>query len=157
MNLRLFDAAGPDALALAGFVCSTGPSFEDDVQNWVRTDAIGWLNDLPKSVFQRRHLALIDDGSSVVAITAWQDIIRVDLEGIWLEVLAVAAGSQHRGVGQATYDLVIEHLRTVDRDGDHVVGVVHLANSRSQRLLDRNGWQRVAAWDADHELWAGRL
>lgn len=157
MNLRLFDPAGPDAHALAGFACSTGASFEDDVQIWVRSDAIGWLNDLPKSVFQRRHLALVEDGSSVVAVTAWQDIIRVDLDGIWLEVLAVASGSQHGGIGQATFDLVIDHLRTVDRDGDHVVGVVHADNWRSQRLLDRNDWKGVVAWDADHELWAGRL
>lgn len=157
MKLRSFDAAGPDARALAGFVCSTGASFEDDVQDWIRADAIGWLNDIPKSGFQRRHLALVEDGSSLVGVTAWQDIIRVDLEGIWLEVLAVSTESQHGGLGQAVYDLVIDHLRTVDRDGDHLGGVVHVDNERSQRLLDRNGWQRVADWDTDHELWAGLL
>lgn len=157
MRLRTLDPAGPDARALAGFVCSTGPSFEDEVQDWIRSDAIGWLNDIPKAAFQRRHLSLAENGSSLVAVAAWQDILRIDLDGIWLEVLAVAAGFQHGGNGQASYDLVTDHLRTVDREGDHVVGLVHSDNERSQRLLDRNGWRRIADLDTDHELWAGHL
>jgi len=155
--LRPFSATGDDARTLTNFACSTGPICEDEVEDWVRHRALGWLNDIPKAAFQRRHLALVESDESVVAVAAWQDIVRVDLEGIWLEVLAVAATSQHDGRGQAAYDLVVEKLRRVDRDGDEVVGVVHLDNERSQRLLTRNGWRSISAWDADHELWAGRL
>lgn len=88
MNLRPFDAAAGDAAPLEWFRCTTGAPFEDEVEAWIRTDAVGWANDLPRALFQRRTLALIEDGTATVAVVAWQDITRVDLEGIWLEVLA---------------------------------------------------------------------
>jgi hypothetical protein len=95
-----------------------------------------------------------DDDGATVAVAAWQDITRVDLEGIWLEVLAVAVAHQHAGRGRAVYDLVVEHIRTVDREGDHLAGLVHVDNQRSKRLLARAGWTSVTQWD-DHELWVG--
>jgi hypothetical protein len=54
------------------------------------------------------------------------------------------------------YDLVVEHLRTVDREGDHLAGLVHVDNQRSKRLLASAGWTSVTQWD-DHELWVGCL
>lgn len=99
---------------------------------------------------------MIEDGGDLVAIVAWQDIIRVDLDGIWLEVLAVSLDHQHGGRGVASYDLVVDHLRTIARDGDHLAGLVHVDNIRSKRLLEAEGWTSVSAWD-DHELWVGHL
>ena len=64
MNLRPFDAGAGDADRLDEFRCSTGAPFEDDVEAWIRTDAIGWANDLPRARFQRRTLALIEDGEA---------------------------------------------------------------------------------------------
>lgn len=86
-----------------------------------------------------------------------QDIVRVDLEGIWLEVLAVAGTSQHGGRGQEAFDLVIDQLRTVERDADLLAGLVHVDNHGSQRMLTRHGWRAVASWDDDHELWVRQI
>lgn len=124
MKLRPFDAAAGDASRLGQFRCSTGPAFEDDVEAWIRTDAVGWANDLPQARFQRRTLAFVEDGEATTAVVAWHDITRVDLEGIWLEVLAVALDHQHDGQGQAAYELTVDHLRAVERDGDHLAGLV---------------------------------
>ncbi len=156
MNLRPFDAAVGDAVRLSQFRCSTGAPFEDEVEAWIRTDAVAWANDLPRAQFQRRTLGLIVDGEELFAVVAWQDITRVDLEGIWLEVLAVALDHQHGGRGQEAYELTVDRLRAVERDGDHLVGVVHVDNARSRRLLAAFGWSSVAPWD-DHELWVGSL
>ncbi len=157
MILRPFSPAVGDAATLALFACSTGTPFEDDVEEWIQTHAVGWLNDIPKAVFQRRQLALLEDAGAVAAVAAWQDIVRVDLEGIWLEVLAVGLTSQHGGRGQEAYELVIDHLRTVERDGDLLAGLVHVDNDRSQRMLTRNGWRAVAPWEGNHELWVGQI
>lgn len=156
MNLRPFDAAGGDAVRLSQFRCSTGAPFEGEVEEWICTDAVAWANVLPRSLFQRRTLALIEDGEATVAAVAWQDIVRVDLEGIWLEVLAVALDHQHGGRGQAAYELTVDHLRAVERDGDHLAGLVNVDNDRSKRLLTAYEWSSVATWD-DHELWVGSL
>ena len=156
MNLRAFDAAAGDSARLSQFRCSTGAPLEDEVEAWIRTDAVGWANDLPRAQFQRRTLAFIEEGEATVAVVAWQDIVQVDLEGIWLEVLAVDLGHQHGGRGQAAYELTVDHLRTSERDGDHLAGLVHVDNDRSKRLLTAAGWSSVADWD-DHELWVGSL
>lgn len=84
---------------------------------------------------------------------AWQDIVRVDIEGIWLEVLAVDISHQHSGRGRQVYDLPVDHLGTIDRDGDHIAGLVHQDNERSKRLLTEVGWTFVSPSD-DYELWA---
>ncbi len=65
------------------------------METWIRTDAVGWTNDMPRAQFQRRTLAIVEGGASTAAVVAWQDITRVGLEGIWLEVLAVALDHQH--------------------------------------------------------------
>ena len=156
MILREFDASRGDAALLAGFACSTGPPFEAEVEDWIRTTAVAWLNDIPRARFQRRVLGLLEDGDELVAVVAWQDIARIDLEGIWLEVLAVSVARQHDGRGSQAYALAIDHLRTVDRDGDHLAGLVHVDNDRSGRLLITMGWTAVTTW-GDHEVWVGRL
>lgn len=97
-----------------------------------------------------------DEADSLVAVAAWQDIVRVDLEGIWLQVLAVATDHQHGGNARAAYDLVLELIQRRDRDGDDLAALVHPDNHRSKRLLTSVGWDYVAALD-DHELWAARL
>ncbi len=156
MKLRTFDAAAGDVARLDQFRCSTGAPFEDDVQAWIRTDAVSWANDLPRALFQRRMLAIVEDRDATAAIVAWQDITRVDLEGIWLDVLAVALGRQHNGCGRATYELTVQHLQAIERDGDALAALVHVDNERSKRLLTTFGWRSVAPWD-DHELWVGSL
>ncbi len=156
MILRPFDPAAGDGGRLGGFTCSTGQPFEDEVETWIRTQATLWLNDIPRTTFQRRALVLIEEGDDLVAVVAWQDIIRVDIEGIWLEVLAVESKHQHAGQGRRAYDLVVEHLRTVDREGDHLAGLVHRENDRSKRLLGGVGWAMVSR-SGDHELWVGSI
>ena len=98
---RPFSPDGGDAAFLEQFAYSTGPGFEDEVEEWIRTYAVGWLNDTPRAVFQPRQLVVLEDAGAVVAVAAWQDIVRVDLEGIWIEVLPVAAAAQHGGKGRS--------------------------------------------------------
>ena len=157
MILRSFRPSAGDAALLEQFACSTGPAFDDEVEEWIQTRSVGWLNDTPRAVFQRRQLVLFEDAGALVAVAAWQDIVQVDLEGFWLEVLAVAATAQHGGNGQEVYDLVVRELWTVERDGDVLAGLVRVDNHRSQRMLTRNGWRAVAEWEDDHELWVGQI
>lgn len=157
MILRHFDAVGDDAARLGTFSCSTGEPFEDDVQQWIRSTAIAWLQDAPRATFQRRALVFVEnDAGQLVAVAAWQDITRVDLEGIWLEVLAVDIAHQHAGNGRRVYDLVLRHLDNVDRDGDDLAGLVHPDNHRSKRLLESTNWVFGADLEG-HELWVGSL
>ena len=156
MILRPFDPAAGDGGLLAGFTCSTGQPFEDEVEVWIRTQATLWLNDIPRTTFQRRVLALIEEGDDLIAVVAWQDIVRVDIEGIWLEVLAVESSHQHAGQGQLAYDLTVDHLRTIQREGDHLAGLIHRDNDRSKRLLGEVGWTFISPSD-DYELWIGSL
>ena len=157
MILREFDPVGDDAARLRAFTCSTGTLFEDEVQIWIRSASAAWFNDVPRSAFQRRVLALIeDDAGSLVAVAAWQDIIRVDLDGIWLEVLAVATEHQHSGNGNRAYGLVVDRQRADGRGGESVAGLVHPDNGRSKRLLTAVGWEQIDHLD-DHELWLGRI
>lgn len=156
MILRPFNATADDTIILRHFRCSTGQPFEDDVESWIRNHAAAWANDAPRATFQRRTLAFIEHDDDVAAVVAWQDITRVDLEGIWLEVLAVALDHQHSGQGRSAFELTVDHLRTVDREGDHLAGLVHRDNERSQRLLAGAGWHSMVLWD-DHELWVGSL
>ncbi len=124
MILREFQPDGSDQAALASFACSTGLRFENEVEGWIRTSAISWANDAPRASFQRRVLAFVDDeAGDTAAVVAWQDIARINLEGIWLEVLAVGLDYQHRGVGREALDVTMTHLRSIDRNGDHVAGL----------------------------------
>jgi len=106
--LRDYDVA-VDTDVLAGFTCSSGAPFEDEVEAWIRTEAVAWINDVPRATFQRRRLGIIQDDAAVLAIVAWQDIVRVDLDGIWLEVLAVGRDHQHRGLW-SDHELWVGHL-----------------------------------------------
>ncbi|HWL43299.1 MAG TPA: hypothetical protein VNQ73_10185 [Ilumatobacter sp.] len=158
MILRPFETAAGDTQRLAEFACSTGTKHEDEVQHWIRDQAVAWINDVPRAEFQRRSLALIEDGdATLAAVAGWQDIVRVDVEGIWIEVLAVANSHQHRGTGLAVYQLVTERLRTAKRQGDHLAGLVHGDNACSKRLLTAMSWHSAATWDEHHELWLGGL
>jgi len=155
--LRECDLGVNDQSILAAFNCSTGASFESDVQTWIRASAVHWASDVRRATFQRRSLAVVeDDLGATIGVVAWQDISRVDLDGIWLEVLAVDLDHQHGGTGSAMYDLTVAHLQAVARDGDHIAGLVHVDNHRCKRLLTSVGWTEVSVID-DHELWAGNL
>jgi hypothetical protein len=74
VNLRAFEATADDSARLGEFRCSAGEPFEDDVEAWIRTDAVAWANDLPRALFQRRTLAFAEDDGEPTAIVAWQDI-----------------------------------------------------------------------------------
>ena len=157
MRLRPYQPSGDDHQRLSAFRCSTGLDFEDDVEQWITTDALVWLNDVPRAVYQRRQLGLIeDDAGDLTAVVAWQDIADITIDGIWLKVLAVSLGHQHAGTGRAAYDITLGHLWTLEREGDHLAGLVHVNNQRSKRLLESVGWTNAALWD-HHELWVGSL
>ena len=157
MNLRSVSADAQDATRLAEFRCSTGAAFEDDVEQWIAHHGLAWLNDRPRAVFQRRALNLVeDDDGALVAIVAWQDIVRIDRDGIWLEVLAVATDHQHHGTGEQVLALATDHFRTIERDSDDLACLVHPDNHRSRRMLTNAGWLTLGRLD-DHDLMIGRL
>jgi hypothetical protein len=70
LNLRSFDATADDLARLGEFRCSAGAPFEDDVESWIRNEAVGWTNDLPRALFQRRTLAFVEDGAEPTAVVA---------------------------------------------------------------------------------------
>ena len=114
MRLRAYEPWVGDPQRLSAFRCATGGAFEHDVERWITTDALPWVNDVPRTVYQRRQVGLVeDDAGDLVGVVAWQDIADIPLEGIWLKVLAVALDHQHAGTGRAAYDLMVEHLRTI--------------------------------------------
>lgn len=145
-------AGTTDPTALATFRCSTGAPFEDEVQTWIRDHSLAWVNDVPRARFQRRALHLVEEDSTCIGVVAWQDIARIDVDGIWLEVLALDVDHQGAGVGSRLLDATTDHLRGIDRDGDHLAGLVHPDNTRCQQLLSSAGWQCIAAPDG-HQLW----
>ena len=157
MNLRPFTASEVDTARLAEFRCSTGAVFEDEVEDWITRHAVAWANDLPRAVFQRRALNLVeDDDGALAAVVAWQDIVRIDRDGIWIEVLAVATDHQHRGIGRQVPALVTDQLRGIERDGDELAGLVRPDNDRSRQMLTGAGWVILGRLD-DHDLMIGRL
>ena len=146
MILRPF-AVGVDAVRLGAFRCSTGPAYEAEVEQWINRDAARWVNDAPHATFQRRCLHVVEESGDLVAVIAWQDIAWIDVEGIWIEVLAVAVAQQHRGTGRAVLRLVLDHLATVDREGDAVAGLVHPDHHRSHAMLTAAGWTEIGEMD----------
>lgn len=148
---------GGDAQQLVGFSCSTGAPFEDEVENWINDDAVAWLNDVPYATFQRKNLHLVEsDAGDIVAVFAWQDIVRIDVDGLWLEVVAVAVAHQHGGVGRQVLADAKAHLATVERDGDVIAGLVHPDNQRSRDMLLADNWVRVGELDG-HDLMMGHV
>ena len=155
MNHR--PAVAADSRRLKRFRCSTGQPFENDVERWINRKAFAWLHDLPYAAFQHRSLHVVEDeANELIAVFAWQDIVRVDVEGIWLEVLAVSLEHQHQGTGRAVLTAAKAHLVTTERDGDAIVALVHPDNDRSRRLVSDDGWIRVGELDG-HDLMASRL
>jgi GNAT superfamily N-acetyltransferase len=142
-----------DAGLLEAIRCSTGTDFEEDVEHWIATMAVGLLYDHPKAVFQRRNLHLVeDDYGHHVAVFAWQDIELLAVDGIWLEVLAVSLDFQHRGIGRQVLSLAIDHLREVDHDGETLGAMVHHENRRSLDMLLAAGWVRAANSDGHYVM-----
>lgn len=91
MILRPFDSTAGDASRLAGFSCSTGQPYEDEVETWITTRAVAWLNDVPRTTFQRRALALVEDGDELVAVVAAKTMpLRIAL-ALWAWFLGCLA------------------------------------------------------------------
>lgn len=147
MILREFDASRNDAARLNGFACSTGAPFEVEVEEWIRTTAVLWLNDLPRARFQRRSVGFVEDGDELVAVVAWQDIARIDLDGFWLEVLAVSLDRQHSGHGTRAYDLTTDHLRRA-RDAPALPGTKRMAPRRRAAPLRRCRFPTKSSWSS---------
>ena len=148
---------GSDGPALTGFRCSTGSAFEDDVEQWINQQAVLWLNDLPYATFQRRNLVLVEnDRGDLVAVYAWQDITRIDVEGIWLEVLAVAVDDQHAGTGRTVLAEAKTRIVAAPHDGQVIAGLVHPDNTRSRAMLEADGWLQIGQLEG-HDLLVGRL
>jgi hypothetical protein len=131
-----------DEVLVDGFRCSTGAPWEDEVEQWIRSDAIGWLSARPAR-FQCRNLHLVEDRGELVAVFAWRDIVEMDVDGIWFEVLAVSVPRRHCGTGREVLALAEAHLLTVEREGDVIAGLVHPDNVGSQAMLAAAGWQQV--------------
>jgi GNAT superfamily N-acetyltransferase len=153
LNHRPYDPI--DEPAIRGFTCSTGPWWEAEVENWIRSDAVGWLS-AGSARFQRRNLHLAEDDGELVAVFAWRDIVEIDADGIWLDVVAVTASRRHSGVGRQVLALVLAHLVAVERGEDVIAGLVHPNNVGSQAMLVDAGWQPVRDMRG-YRLMVGRI
>jgi hypothetical protein len=142
---------------MTGFRCSTGSVFEDDVEQWINQQAVLWLNDLPYATFQRRNLELVEnDRGDLVAVYAGQDITRIYVEGIWLEVLAVAVDDRHAGTGRTVLAEAKTRIAAAPHDGQVIAGLVHPDNTRSRAMLEADGWLQIGKLEG-HDLLVGPL
>jgi hypothetical protein len=92
----------------------------------------------------------------LVAVFAWRDIVEIDADGIWLEVVAVSTARRHSGVGRQVLALVRAHLVAVEREGDVIAGLVHPGNVGSQAMLVDAGWQALREMRG-YRLMVGRI
>ena len=135
-----------DGPALTGFRCSTGPAFEDDVEQWVNQGG-GPLAERPSVYdFPAANLELVeDDRGDLVAVYARQDITRIDVEGIWLEVLAVAVDGQHCGTGRTVLAEAKTRIAVPPHDGQVIAGLVHPDNTQSCSVPWPSIWWALVA------------
>ena len=129
---------------LGAFECSTGPWYEDEVQNYVRARALEHARRKPG----RYHLLLAFDGGRLVAVGAHADealfLPDETVRAIRLQVLAVGLADQGRVLasGHRLADVVLATLiddATRVRPTDLATAIVAAENLRSISLCERNG------------------
>jgi RimJ/RimL family protein N-acetyltransferase len=162
-GLRLRAARAEDAEALAGFSCSTGPWFEEEVQHHIRHDALARADE-PDDDYR---LVLFEQDAELWAVGAHR-----------LEWLVLRDGSHVPLTHLAALALSIDHQGSVASDGRRyadialsgllddalrhrrermVFALVALENVRSQRLCRRHGLVFESRADARRLRMTGRF
>ena len=85
--------------------------------------------------------------------------VRLILKWTGRSWAAISRAGPHRPLRRSprgAIGLAIDHLRGVERDGDHLACLVHRDNTLSKRLLAAVGWRHLKHHD-DYEFWIGAL
>jgi hypothetical protein len=146
-TLVVREARESDDDALAGFSCSTGPWFEDEVEHHIRVDALACAlaSDGPLSY----RLLLFEEDGKLCAVGAHQpEFITLStgtvLPATRLVVLGLSLDCQGRVTadGERYSDVALSGLMRdalMRNDSDVLTTLVALENARSQRLCRRVG------------------
>lgn len=163
LQIRL--AAGSDRKLLDGFVCTTPQPrgigrrrpphprpWELATQSWLRGESLRGLNNPPSD----RRTALLFDGDELVAVACHD--LRPDLEGPVGSspvrmVMAVAVSLDRRRRDRSVADAAFAWV-AADAEARHgrptvLVAGVHALNVPSQAALERAGYQRQQAIEAE--------
>ncbi len=152
-----------DTQALDAFRCSTGPWYEQEVEDYVRTRALAQSVENPESY---RLLLVLESGVLVACLAHHLEILLRDRGGgipaARLHVLAISTGHQGRRLagGERLADVV---MATLIADAleilevEVVTAIVARDNLRSIALCERNGLRSQVQYDGAHIRLSGRL
>ncbi len=152
-----------DAQALDAFRCSTGPWYEREVENYVRSRALAQALENPGSY----RLLLVLEGGVLIACMAHhlEMLLRDRGNGIVaarLHVLAISTEHQGRRLAGGTRlsdvvmaTLVADALEV--REVEVATAIVARDNLRSIALCERNGLRSQVQYDGAHVRLSGRL
>ena len=152
-----------DGDALAGFRCSTGPWYEQDVQRFVRERALEQA--LALSEDYRLLLVLEGDRLACCAAHHGELLFRDDGNPILatrLHLLAISVEDQGRRLdnGQRLSDTVMATLiadAIETREVTVVTAIVALDNLRSMVLCEGHGLRSQVQYDARHARLSGHF
>jgi hypothetical protein len=141
-----------DAELLSTFACSSGPTYESEVEEFVRKGLLEWALAPGAAVDDPRALLLLDelDTNTLVAVAAHEQLTELvvrgqRLEGTKAQVVAVALTSRGTQIaGRRPGDLAFEALRHDARTrhpprGRALAAVVAETNAPSLAMCDRQG------------------
>ncbi len=157
------DATTGDAEALSAFRCSTGPWYEQDVEDYLRRRALGQLLATPDTY----SLLVALDGKRLVGCMAHypEGLIRASAALILatrLQVLAIAVTDQGRRLKDGTrlsdalMRTVIHHALDTRRY-PVLTTIVAQDNLRSVAVCERNGLRSQIQHDGRHVRLSGHF
>jgi ribosomal protein S18 acetylase RimI-like enzyme len=161
------DATERDAPRLSRFNCSRGAIHEDEVQQFVRQQAIGWMLATKREhrlfvVLEQARLIAVA-GCSAETLLIQEDDVRFRSKVVTrLQVLALSLKDQGRTCsdGRRISDLVIASLMTEALGANErhtLTALVAKDNLRSIALLERHGLRSQIEHDARHLRMSGHF
>lgn len=151
-----------DTAALATFRCSTGAWFEDEVEDYIRTRAMGHA-----AAKDNYHLLVACEGPRILAVLGHADeaLIFPDGDTSWaarLQVVAIATTDQGRQLSNAgrLSDVLMATLITAalrEHETEVVTAIVAQENSRSIALCERNGLRSQVRYGRSYIRLSGRF
>jgi hypothetical protein len=158
-------ATAADAGLLAGFQCSTGPWYEQDVESFVRERAL----EQALALSDAYRLLLVLEGKRPIGCMAHHHEMLLTGDGrsspifaTRLHLLAIATDDQGRKLDDGTRlsdklmtTLIADALET--RGNAVLTGIVALENLRSMALCERHGMRSQVQYDTRHARLSGHF
>jgi hypothetical protein len=159
-----------DEALLGQFSCSGGPSYETEVEQFVRKDLLSWGLDAAAAEDDPRVLLLLDPAASdqLVAVAAHERLTELKVgdrlaEGTKAQVIAVSLEARGttiagRRPGDLAFSALVNDARVRDNPrGPLIAAVVSTANRPSLAMCDRNGLNLVVDRSPGYVWRIGRL